>query len=322
MSIEMQEVRARPPRRGAVGRWWRALGRNMRQHPLLYLMALPGIVYFLIFHYGPMYNAQIAFKDFRILDGIAGSPWVGFRHFATIFQSTYFTNVLVNTLLISFYKLIFGVPAAVFMAILLNEVRLGWFKRLAQTVTYLPHFLSWVVVFGIMLTILSPSSGLLNKLIESFGGTPINFLGSTTYFRSVLVFSDIWKDIGWGAIIYLAALAGVSPSLYEAAAVDGATRFQRIWHISLPSILPVIVLVTLLSIGNIMSAGFGQVFVFYNPSVYVVGDIIDTWVYRQGIQGFQFSVATAVGLFKGVVGLVLILATNWAAKRYTGTGIW
>ncbi len=318
----MGKVRAQSSQQGVIRRRWRGLVRNVRQHPLLYLMALPGVLYFVIFHYWPMYNAQIAFKDFRILDGISGSPWVGLEHFLSVFKSTYFVNVVVNTLLISFYKLLFGVPAAVIMALLLNEVRVGWFKRFAQTITYLPHFLSWVVVFGIMLTILSPSSGLLNKGIEALGGTPINFLGSTTYFRSVLVFSDIWKDIGWGAIIYLAALAGVSPSLYEAAAVDGATRFHRIWHISLPSILPVIVLVTLLSIGNIMSAGFGQVFVFYNPSVYVVGDIIDTWVYRQGIQGFQFSVATAVGLFKGVVGLVLILVTNWAAKRFTGTGIW
>jgi putative aldouronate transport system permease protein len=322
MRVEMREVKTWSPKHRGFGRWWRELARNIRQHPLLYLMALPGVAYFLIFHYGPMYGAQIAFKDFRILEGISGSPWVGFEHFVTVFQSTYFINVVVNTLLISLYKLLFGVPAAVIMAILINEVRLGWFKRLAQTITYLPHFLSWVVVFGIMLTVLSPSSGLLNKAIESLGGDPINFLGSTTYFRSVLVFSDIWKDIGWGAIIYLAALAGVSPSLYEAAAVDGASRFQRIWHVSLPSILPVIVLVTLLSIGNIMSAGFGQVFVFYNPSVYIVGDIIDTWVYRQGIQGFQFSVATAVGLFKGFVGLVLILTTNWAAKRFTGTGIW
>src|SRR3712207_6437393 len=201
-------------------------------------------------------------------------------------------------------------PVAIIMALLLNEVRIAWFKRGAQTITYLPHFLSWVVVFGVLLVTLSPSSGLLNKAIVALGGQPINFLADPRYFRSVLVASDIWKDLGWGAIIYLAALAGISPSLYEAAAVDGATRWHRIRHITLPSIVPVIALVTLLRIGNLLSAGFEQVFVLYNPAVYGVADIIDTWVYRQGIQGFQFSVSAAVGLFKGVVGCILLVTAN------------
>ncbi len=316
------EAAGRPVTSNGVVTRLQALMLDIRKQYILYLMVLPGLIYFLVFRYGPMYGAIIAFKNYRILEGITGSPWVGFKHFETIFSSTYFTNILTNTILISVYKLVFGLPAAVIMALLLNEVRVRWFKRSVQTITYLPHFLSWIVVFGITLTVLSPSGGLLNKGIVAVGLGQVNFLASPTWFRSVLVATDIWKDIGWGAIIFLAALAGISPQLYEAAAVDGASRFRRIWHISIPGILPVIVLVAMLSIGNLLSAGFEQVFVFYNPSVYGVGDIIDTWVYRQGIQGFQFSVAAAVGLFKGVVGLILIVTANWASKRYTGSGIW
>jgi putative aldouronate transport system permease protein len=208
------------------------------------------------------------------------------------------------------------------MALLLNEVRVGWFKRTVQTITYLPHFLSWVVVFGIALQVLSPSSGLANKVIVGAGGQPIDFLADPHWFRSVLVAWDVWKGIGWNAIIYLAALLSISPHLYEAAAVDGASRLRRIVHVSLPGIVPVIVLVTMLNIGNLLSAGFEQVFIFYNPSVYNVGDIIGTWVYREGIQGFQYSVAAAVGLFQGFVGLILIAAANWAGKRWAGAGIW
>ena len=316
------ETQARAGRRFNIAPFFQALLRDIRKHSILYLMALPGIVYFLIFRYYPMYGAIIAFKDYRVLEGFGGSPWVGFKHFQAIFSSPFFYNVLGNTLLISVYKLLVGLPTAVIFALLLNEVRVAWFKRSVQTITYLPHFLSWVVVFGVLLTTLSPSTGLVNKAIVASGGQPINFMTDPKWFRSVLVISDVWKDLGWGTIIYLAALAGISPSLYEAAAVDGATRLQRIVYITLPSIVPVIVLVTLLRIGNLLSAGFEQVFVLYNPAVYSVADIIDTWVYRQGIQGFQFSVAAAVGLFKGAVGTVLLVTANWAAKKWAGTGIW
>jgi putative aldouronate transport system permease protein len=298
------------------------LARDIRRHSILYLMILPGVIYFLVFRYFPMYGAIIAFKDYRVLEGFGGSPWAGLKHFRSIFASPFFYNVLTNTLLISLYKIVFGLPVAIIMALLLNEVRISWFKRSVQTITYLPHFLSWVVVFGVLLTTLSPATGLLNKGIVASGGRPINFLADPNWFRTVLVVSDIWKDLGWGTIIYLAALAGISPSLYEAAVVDGASRLDRIRYITLPGILPVIVLVTLLRIGNLLSAGFEQVFVLYNPSVYRVADIIDTWVYRQGIQGFQFSVAAAVGLFKGVVGGVLLVSSNWLSKRFAGIGIW
>jgi putative aldouronate transport system permease protein len=307
---------------GMIGVRAHGLTRELRRHHALYLMVVPGVLYFLIFRYVPMYGAIIAFKDYRVLQGILDSPWVGLKNFQTIFASPYFFSILTNTIVISLLKLLVGLPLAISLALLLNEVRVRWFRRAVQTISYLPHFLSWVVVFGIALMVLSPSSGLANKAIVGAGGQPISFLTEPFWFRWVLVALDVWKNIGWNAIIYLAALAGVSPSLYEAAAADGASRFQRIWHISLPAILPVIVLVTMLNIGNLLSAGFEQVFLFYNPSVYGVADIIDTWVYRQGIQGFQYSVAAAVGLFKGVVGCVLLITAQVLAKRWANVGLW
>lgn len=300
----------------------RSFIRQVRADYILYLMILPGLLYFGIFRYGPMYGATIAFKTYRVLDGITGSPWVGWSNFSQVFNSSYFGSILVNTVLISVYKIVFETPAAIILALLLNEVRIRWFRRAVQTITYLPHFMSWVVVFGIALMVLSPSTGLTNKGLGALGVSPIDFLADPHWFRAVLVAFDTWKNIGWNAIIYLAALLGISTTLYEAASVDGASRFQRVWHISIPGILPIIVLVTTLNIGQLLSAGFEQVFVFYNPSVYSVGDIIDTWVYRQGIEGFQYSVAAAVGLFKGVVGCMLLLAANWAAKRWAKTGLW
>jgi putative aldouronate transport system permease protein len=295
--------------------------REFRNQRVLYLMVLPGLLYFLIFRYYPMYGAIIAFKDYRVTDGITGSPWVGLEHFREVFSSTYFTNVLSNTLLISAYRFFFGIPAPILLALMLNEVRITWFKKSVQTVTYLPHFLSWVVIYGILSIMLSSSDGLVNKAIVGAGGAKISFLSDPDWFRSVLVASGIWKEIGWSAIIYLAALTAISTELYEAASVDGASRLRKIWDISLPGILPVVALVSLLNLGNLLSAGFEQVFLMYNPGVYSVGDIIDTWVYRQGIQNFQFSVAAAVGVFKGVIGLILIVSCNWLAKRFTGKGV-
>jgi len=295
--------------------------REFRSQQVLYLMVLPGLLYFLIFRYYPMYGAIIAFKDYRVTDGITGSAWVGLEHFREVFSSTYFTNVLSNTLLISAYRFFFGIPAPILLALMLNEVRITWFKKSVQTVTYLPHFLSWVVIYGILSIMLSSSDGLVNKAIVGAGGAKISFLSDPDWFRSVLVASGIWKEIGWSAIIYLAALTAISTELYEAASVDGASRLRKIWDISLPGILPVVALVSLLNLGNLLSAGFEQVFLMYNPGVYSVGDIIDTWVYRQGIQNFQFSVAAAVGVFKGVIGLILILSCNWLAKRFTGKGV-
>jgi putative aldouronate transport system permease protein len=289
--------------------------RAIWRHRWLYILMLPTLLYFLIFRYGPLWNAQIAFKDFKPLLGVIGSPWVGFKHFETFVNSFYFSDLIKNTIIFSSAKLVLGLPVAVMCAIALHESWFVRFRTLVQTMIYLPHFLSWVIMFGVLLAVLSPGNGLLNTMIESLGGDPIPFLTSPKTFRWVVILSEIWKETGWSTIIYLAALLAISTDLYEAAAVDGASSFQRIWHISLPGILPVIVLVTLLRLGNILDAGFNQIFVLYSVPVYSVGDIIDTWVYRQGILQFQFSLATAVGLFKGMIGLILILFANRVAKR-------
>jgi putative aldouronate transport system permease protein len=275
----------------------------------------PSLLHLLIFRYGPLWNAQIAFKDFKPLLGVVSSPWAGFKHFETFVNSFYFDQLISNTIIFSTAKLVLGIPLAVILAIMLHETWFGKFRTLVQTAVYLPHFLSWVIMYGVLLVMLSPGSGLVNDIIKEFGGEPIAFLTSVKWFRPVVILSDIWKETGWSTILYLAALLSISPHLYEAAIVDGASNLQRIWHISLPGIFPVIVIVTLLRLGHILDAGFNQIFVLYSVPVYSVGDIIDTWVYRQGILQFQFSLGTAVGLFKGVIGLILILVTRRISSR-------
>ncbi|MBI5304389.1 MAG: sugar ABC transporter permease [Chloroflexi bacterium] len=294
---------------------FKRLARAMWKHRWLYLLLIPPLAYYVIFRYIPIYNAQIAFKDFRPLLGVEASPWIGFQHFETFFNSFYFSQLLVNTVFFSTAKLILGLPIAIVLAIAIHESRFMFFRSLVQTITYLPHFISWVIMFGLMLSLFSPGNGMINEAIKAAGGQPISFLTSPDWFRQIVIGSDIWKETGWSTILYLAALLGINPDLYEAAEVDGASRWRRIWHISIPGIVPVIVLITLLRIGNILDAGFGQLFVLYSVPVYSVGDIIDTWVYRSGILDFQFSLATAVGLFKGVFGLILIVTANRAAKR-------
>ncbi len=291
------------------------LARDMWKHRWFYLLLIPPLTYYLIFRYIPIYNAQIAFKDFRALLGVEGSPWIGFDHFETFFKSFYFGELIANTVIFSAAKLVLGLPVAVILALAIHESQLLRFRSLVQTATYLPHFLSWVIMFGILLALFSPSGGMVNEAIKAVGGRSISFMTSPDWFRQIVVGSDLWKETGWSTILYLAALLAVNPELYEAAAVDGASRWQRIWHISIPGIIPVMVLVTLLRIGNILDAGFNQIYVLYSVPVYSVGDIIDTWVYRSGILDFQFSLATAVGLFKGVIGLILILSANKVAKR-------
>jgi len=301
----------------------RLLLRRMWKYRGVYLMLLPGLLYFAIFRYGPLYEAQIAFKDFQPLLGVEGSPWVGFHNFEAFFKSYYFSQLITNTLIISIAKLIFGIPPAIILAIALSEVRhFPGLARITQTISYLPHFLSWIVIFGILLGLLSPSNGLVNSAISNAGGQPVGFLTSPGWFRAIVVSSDIWKETGWGAILYLAALLAIDPAQYEAAAIDGASRLQRIINVSLPNIKDVIVLVTLLRLGSILDAGFTQVFALYSLPVYSVGDIIDTWVYREGILNAQFSLATAVGLFKGLIGLCLIFVANRFAKRFAGTGLY
>jgi putative aldouronate transport system permease protein len=298
------------------------LAARIWRHRAIYaILALP-MLYFLLFRYLPLWNAQIAFKDFSPLDGVWRSRWIGFVHFRTFFQSIYFGELIGNTLFYSFMKLLVGMPAAILLALALSETAAPRVRALVQTISYLPHFLSWVIMYGVLLALLSPGDGLVNELIKARGGQPISFLTSPQWFPAIVIVSDVWKEVGWSAIIFLAALIGIDPALYEAAAVEGASRMQRIGRITLPSILDVVVVVALLRLGTILDAGFHQIFVLYSLPVYSVADILDTWVYRQGVLEFQFSLATAVGLFKGAIGLILVFAANRLTRRFAGSGLY
>jgi putative aldouronate transport system permease protein len=299
-----------------------SLLKHMRANKYLYLMLIPGIAYYLIFHYLPMYGALIAFKDFSIPKGILGSPWAGFEHFRAIFAQEKFWQVFRNTVVISLYRLVFGFPAPILVAILLNELRKMVFKRTIQTIIYLPHFVSWVILGGILVNLLSLDYGVVNHILAWFGVEPIPFMSSPKTFRSVLVGSMIWKEFGWNTIIYLAALAGINPELYEAAMVDGANRWQRIVHITLPGIRSTIIVLLILRLGHMMEGGFEQVFVLLNPSVLSVADIIDTYVYKIGLEQGLFSIAAAVGLFKSVINLGLLVMANRLAKAFGERGLY
>lgn len=288
----------------------------------LYLIMLPGVLYFIIYKYVPMWGAVIAFQDYSVFRGIWGSEWVGLAHFREMFMNEDFYNIFRNTLLISVYKLLWGFPGPIILAIMLNEVRNMMYKRSIQTLVYLPHFLSWIIMGGILINVLSPSTGIVNSVLGSLGIEPIFFLASTDWFRTVIVASDIWKEVGWGAIVYLAAIAGIDPQLYEAAIMDGANKWKQIIHITLPAMMGVIVTLFLLRLGHVLDVGFEQIFVLYNSLVYEVGDVIETYVYRVGIQQAKFSFTTAVGLFKAVIGLVLVILANKGAKKLGQEGIW
>ena len=287
----------------------------------LYLFILPTLIYFFVFSYLPYYGLTIAFRDFRIFAGLSASPWVGLKYFREFFNSPDFTRLLRNTLLISVLRIIFGFPVPIIFALLLNEVRHTWYKRTIQTVTYFPHFLSWVVYAGIMLVFIAPT-GVVNELAKLMGHETIPILTRGEYFLPMLLLTGIMKGFGFGAIIYLAALAGIDPQLYEAAVVDGANKWQQIWSITLPGIRPTVVLMLILALGGLMDAGFDQIFQFYNASVQETADIIDTFVYRIGLQSSQFSLGTAVGLFKSIIGMILIYTANSVVRRTGEASIW
>ncbi|GAB1483237.1 polygalacturonan/rhamnogalacturonan ABC transporter permease [Treponema sp.] len=295
--------------------------KDIRRHASVYVLLLIPLAYYVIFKYLPIWNGQIAFKDFMPLDGVSGSRWIGFANFVTFFKSFYFFELLRNTLFYSFMKLIVSVPLSIVLAIALYECTHAFLGKFVQTLAYLPHFLSWVIMYGILLVLLAPGDGILNDIIKALGGKPIDFLTNTNTFPWIVVLSDAWKEMGWSAIIFIAALMAIDPSLFEAATVEGVTALQRIWYITLPSIRPVIVIVILLRLGTILDAGFNQMFMLYSIPVYSVADIIDTWVYRQGLLEFQFSLATAVGIFKGVIGLGLLLASNALVRRVSDSSI-
>lgn len=288
----------------------------------LYLIMLPGLAYFIIFKYVPMGGIIVAFQDFSAFAGIRGSEWVGLAHFKNMFTDSEFYTVFKNTLLISLYKLIWGFPGPIILALMLNEVRHMLYKRGVQTLVYLPHFLSWVIIGGILINVLSPATGIVNQFLGMLGLEPVFFLGSQEWFRTVLVVSDIWKEAGWGAIIYLAALASIDPQIYEAAVVDGAGKWKQLIHVTLPSLLGTIVILFVLRLGSVLDVGFEQIFVLYNPLVYNVADVIETYVYRTGITQGQFSFTTAVGLFKSVISLILVVLANKAARKLGQDSLW
>ena len=283
----------------------------------LYVMIVPGVIFVLLFRYYPMYGVVIAFQDFSPARGFANSPWIGWENFEFLFSLPEFSRIFGNTLVISISKIVADQIGAIILALLLNEARQLFFRRTIQTMIYLPHFLSWIVLGGILLDILS-AGGILNQAIGAFGLKPQLWLGSNNWFRGTIITSGFWKNVGFSTIVYLAALTAINPVLHEAAAIDGAGRFRRIWHITLPGIRPTIVLLAALSLGDVLQAGFEQILTLYSPAVYKTGDIIDTYVYRVGLISAQYSLAGAVGLFKSIIGFILIVVSYWLADRFAG----
>nr|WP_232016501.1 ABC transporter permease subunit [Paenibacillus baekrokdamisoli] len=282
---------------------------------------MPGLLYFIVYRYIPMLGNIIAFQDFSPFRGFLNSEWIGFHHFKTIFSDQEVIRVLWNTLLLSFLQIGFAFPVPIILAIMLNEIKNEWYKRIVQSIVYLPHFLSWVVVIGIV-TIFLKNEGIVNRILNPLLGIePISFLQQPGWFMPLVVLEVIWKEAGWGTIIFLAALSGINPSLYEAAVVDGANRWRQIWHITLPALRSTIVILFILRLGTVLDSGFEQIFLMLNPFTMDVGNVLDTYVYFKGIQNADFSFGTAVGLFKSVIGLILIFAANRLAKKYGEEGV-
>ncbi len=304
------------PRRSAR-QWARALGRNWE----LYLFLLPTVAYFLIFRYYPMYGIQIAFRNFKSTKGILGSPWVGFRNFERFFSATDFLQLLGNTLSVSVGTLLCSFPVPILLALLLNQLPSRRYKKVVQTVIYAPHFISTVVLVGIISLFFSPSSGIVNFIIQWMGGQPIHFMGEASWFRPLYIGSEIWQNAGWGSILYLAALASINPELHEAAVVDGASKFQRVLHVDLPGILPTIVVMFILNSGKVMSVGFEKAYLMQTSLNLSASEIIATYVYKRGLLQAQFSFSTAVGLFESVTNLVLILTMNYVSRKVTDSSL-
>ena len=315
---------------GAASRFARKLHRGanyFRQHWMLYFMLLPGLFFLFVYKLLPLWGLQIAFKDYKMFaadtpwNAITASSWVGLKHFRKLFGSSQFLKVLRNTLEINFLKILCLFPLPILCAILLNEIRNRIYQKLCQTMIYVPYFFSWVLIFGIFYSLLG-SYGIVNSALNALGSKRINFFGDQSVFRWILVFTEGWKEIGYNTVIYLAAITGIDTTLYEAAKMDGANKFSQIRHITLPGLLPTIVLMLILKVGYILTTGFEQVLVFYNPSVYDVADIIETYVYRIGLGQADFSLATALGLFNAVVAFILIIGANTVSKKTLGRSIW
>jgi putative aldouronate transport system permease protein len=307
-----------PPALPKQGRW-QTISRDLRRNKHVYLMLLPVLLYYLIFHYGPMYGAVIAFEDFNPVRGVFGSKWVGLQNFQDFFASVYFGRLMFNTVAISVLDIIFGFPAPIILALLINELRWNPFKRLVQTVTYLPHFISVVVVVGMLVDFFA-RDGLVNQVMLT--SDPVAFMQSPDWFRQLFVGSGIWQHVGWGSIVYLAAIATIDPQLYDAAKVDGADRFRQIRHITIPGMLPTIVILLILRMGMLMSVGYEKIILMYNPLTYETADVISTYVFRRGILQADFSFSAAVGLFNSAINFALLVAANAISRRLSGHSLW
>ncbi|WP_245608653.1 ABC transporter permease [Saccharibacillus sacchari] len=295
--------------------------RDLVRNRHIYLMLVPVLVYYGIFHYGPMYGLLIAFKDYGMADGVWGSPWVGLTHFQNFFENPYFWRLLRNTLTISLYELLFAFPAPIILALLLNELRVVMFKRVVQTISYLPHFISIVVVAGMMVDFFA-RDGLINSIVSFFGYEPIAFWQESGWFRSLYVSSGIWQGIGWGSIIYLAAMSSIDPTLYDAARIDGAGRWKQTLNITIPGIMPTIVILFILNVGSMLAVGSEKIILLYNPLTYETADVISTYVYRKGILGADFGYSAAVGLFNSVISFILLILANTISKRVSEHKLW
>ncbi|MNH89045.1 putative multiple-sugar transport system permease YteP [compost metagenome] len=296
--------------------------RMWQRSKYLWLLFLPCLLYFAIFRYAPMFGLIITFKDYNVFKGIVASEWVGFKYYRLFFENPDFFLLIRNTFLLGVYKLVFGFPAPIILALMLNELKNAVFKKFIQTVSYLPHFISNVIVASMVIMFLSPTSGLVNQIIQLLGFDPINFMVEPGMFRPIYVLSEIWQHIGWETIIFLAALTAVDPQLYEAADIDGANRWRKLWSVTIPGIMPAIVIVFILNVGKVLEIGFEKVFLMYNPAIYETSDIISTYVYRVGLIQGNFSYASAIDLFMGIISLIFIYSANAISRKVGETSLW
>jgi putative aldouronate transport system permease protein len=300
---------------------WRGLVKDLRRDYLLYLMLLPTLVWFIVFLYMPMGGLQLAFKQYSAWKGIDGSPWVGFAHFVSLFQSDQFLRAIGNTLIISGYSILLAFPVPILLALMINEVQSQGYRKAVQTIVYLPHFISVVIVAGIVVAFLSPTTGVINNVLEIFGFDRVYFLTRPEWFRSIFIGSGIWKEAGFDSIVFLAAIMSINPALYESAQVDGASRWQMMTRITLPCIVPTIAVLLVIRLGRVLEVGFEYIILLYQPSTFQTADVISTYIYRQGLQGARYDLATAAGVFNAVVALVLVLIANRLSRRITRTGV-
>ena len=303
------------------GLYWNIVVKDFSRNKYAYLMVLPVIVFYIVFHYVPMYGATIAFRDFSPARGILGSPWVGFTHFIEFFQGDYFWRLLRNGIMLNVYELIFGFPAPIILALLINELKNKFYKKLTQTVVFMPHFISVVVVAGLIREF-TAVDGVANHIVEFFGGERTPMLQRAGLFRSIFVSSLVWQSMGWGSIIYLAALSGIDPQLHEAATIDGCSRLKRIWYINIPGIMPTIIILLILRMGSMVNVGFERILLLYNPITFETADVIASFVFRRGLLEFDWSFSSAVGLFNSAVNFSLLVMANWLSRRVNDTSLW